>query len=62
MTPDERKAHHDKMRDMKNSDDCMKYMDEHHKADAGARQGGWQAARGRRQGQGEDGRNGFAAT
>ena len=31
MTPDEQKAHHDKMMGMKDKGSCTAYMDEHHK-------------------------------
>ena len=31
MTPQERKAHQDKMRGMGNADECKTYMDEHHR-------------------------------
>jgi hypothetical protein len=31
MTPEERKAHHDRMGTMKDPGECRKYMDEHYK-------------------------------
>jgi hypothetical protein len=31
MTPEERKAHQDRMASMKDVSECRKYMDEHHK-------------------------------